>query len=168
LRIQPRRRDRVLSLPTDERARSVGFISSADFALERNRTTESRATNSIGNHGVVHRMISPWAIKPDPRAPLCSPQPSQEARIPRHHRPPPSQGRERMAAAREFRRGRNPWWLPFGVRDWADWLRSVVRMLRAHSPGGIGGLGELISSSSRILCHGRRSTVAGPLGLRLR
>jgi hypothetical protein len=30
-------------------------------------------------------MIFPWAIKPDPRAPLCSPQPSQEARISRRH-----------------------------------------------------------------------------------
>jgi hypothetical protein len=68
-------------------------------------TTESRATNSIGNHGVVHRMISPWAIKHDPRAPLCSPQPSQEARISRHHRPPPSQGREKNGRRRGPRLG---------------------------------------------------------------
>jgi hypothetical protein len=73
-----------------------------------------------------------------------------------------------MAAAREFRRGRNPWWLPFGVRDWANWLRSVAWLMCAPSPGGTCGWGKRISSPSSTLRHGRHFTVASPLGPRRR
>jgi hypothetical protein len=85
----------VVALPfADSFAHLIHFVKLPPL-LRPNRAqqTQSEITE-------LFRMISPWAIKPDPRAPLCSPQPSQEARISRHHRPPPSQGREKNGRRR--------------------------------------------------------------------